>query len=108
MSTSIEEAAARIAPEVTALTESDSLEPVAVVYQMRGGAGQRVPPASEMVEKVGAILGRLHEMAPDLPMRHNIFKNLGSFVLLAPPVMHKQVLMQPEIKAAVMNQKSGG
>ena len=96
----------RVAPEVIAMIESDSQEPVAVGYQMRGGSGQRGPPASEMTEKVGAILDRLDKMAPDLPMRHNIFKNLGSFVLLAPPVMHKQVLRQPEIKAAVLNQNS--
>lgn len=105
MDTSAQTSQARVAPEVVELIDSGSQEPVAVVYQMRGSDGRRVPPASEMVEKVGAILGKLHEMAPDLPLRHNVFKNLGSFVLLAPPAMHRQVLARPEIQAAVMNQR---
>ncbi|HCN29512.1 MAG TPA: hypothetical protein DIT64_12330 [Verrucomicrobiales bacterium] len=105
MKGSVEESQARIAPEVTEIIQSSSHEPVAVVYQLRGSSGQRVPPADEMTEMVGAILGKLREMAPNLPLRHNIFKNLGSFVLLAPPEMHQQVLKEPEIRAAVLNQK---
>lgn len=95
---------ARIAPEVTAILKSGLEEPVEVVYQMRGSQGQKLPSPDEMDSCVNELLKKVSLGDPTVPLRHNVFKNFGSFVLLAPPKLHQQILKEPSIKAAVMNQ----
>lgn len=101
--------AKKIATDVSAYlahAATDS-KPVAIVYQLFGQKGQKVPCAADMPAMVQQVLDRAISASKKAPSRQNVFKNLGSFVVEADAALHQAIVDQPEIKAAVLNRSSG-
>jgi hypothetical protein len=98
----------KIAPDLAKIlsqVQADSA-PLAVVYQLRGPEGQTVPQAETMDGLVQRIIDSASKEAQVPALRQNTFRHLGSFVVLADPELHRAVIRQPEIQAAVLNQSS--
>lgn len=98
--------AVKISPQVIqALDRSESAqEDLAVVYRVKGEAGATAPPPEDMTSLTQNILARAAKAAVCKPLRFNTFRNLGSFVVLGRPSLHREILNQPEVVGAVLNQ----
>ncbi|MBI3272969.1 MAG: hypothetical protein HYZ53_28530 [Planctomycetes bacterium] len=67
-----------------------------------GDAKKPIPPA-ETVQRVEALLGRIQEVTRVAPRRVNVLRNLGSFVLDAPPIFIAKLLEDEEVATATAN-----
>ena len=101
---------ARIAPDLKAALKGGetATDPFAVVYQLRGPAGQAVPAAEGMEDLVARVLGKAAKAAKIEPQRQNIFRHLGSFVVMGDAGLHRELIKQPEVCAAVLNRSPRG
>lgn len=83
-------------------------EPVEVVVRLRPDTPAEVVPTPERTkELVKEILQRVGKRMGNPAMRHNIFSNLGSFVVSAPTNFVRELIEQPEVASAVANRQAG-
>ena len=100
--------AARMDPALSAQLDAAAADdqPVQAVIALRRDAG----PAAG-AQDVGAIaedlLARVARETGCAPVDHNVFRNLGSFVVVAPPQFVRALLEQPEVEAAMANRQPG-
>ncbi|MEN3331859.1 MAG: hypothetical protein V7641_1224 [Blastocatellia bacterium] len=81
-------------------------KPVEAVFMLRPDDPSQVAPSPERMEELThQILERVKQRTGSQENRINIFRNLGSFVVSAPPVFLQELLLQPEIAAAMANQQ---
>ena len=68
---------------------------------------QAAPSPEETTELTQKILDRVKQKCGKSETRYNVFKNLGSFVVSAPPDFVRELIEQPEVAAAVANRQPG-
>jgi hypothetical protein len=103
-----EQARARADPELLhQLDEAEaSKEPVEAVFILRRPSGSVLAP--DEVEKVtNEVLGRVQREDGSQVKDVNVFKNMGSFVVVGEPPLLRRLLDQPEIEAGIANRQPG-
>jgi hypothetical protein len=101
--------AVRMDPALSAQLDAAAADdqPVQAVIALRRDAG----PAAAGGQDVGALaedlLSRVARETGTPPVDHNVFRNLGSFVVVAPPAFVRCLLEQPEVEAAMANRQPG-
>ena len=97
----------KLSPELVDALASKTADsqPLTVVYQFKGGAGQLVPPAEEVDALVEKVLGETARTSQLKPERQNVLRNMGSVVVKGQAELHRALVARPEFKAAVL---SGG
>jgi hypothetical protein len=79
-------------------------KPATVVFRLASrSATQLVPPPRLTETTVKRVLDRVGKKIGRPPERHNVFPNLGSFVVEASPPFLRELLAQPEIQSAIPN-----
>jgi hypothetical protein len=100
--------AARMDPALSAQLDAAAADdlPVQAVIALRRDGG----PAAG-AQDVGALaedlLARVARETGSAAVDHNVFRNLGSFVVVAPPAFVRSLLEQPEVEAAMANRQPG-
>lgn len=89
----------------TAATDEKLVE--AVVRLKPDDPSQIVPPAERMEELTNRLLERIKKESGKTPSRYNVFRNLGSFVVSAPPTFIQYLIDQPEVVSIMANQQPG-
>ncbi|MFO0952995.1 MAG: S8 family serine peptidase [Isosphaeraceae bacterium] len=74
--------------------------PVAAVFTLKAGEGQKFLPPEEVEAAVGRAMKRAEKESGATPHRLNVFKNLGTFMISAPPALVRSLLDQDEIATA--------
>ena len=77
--------------------------PLALVLRLRGGPGSLVPPPEAMSRLVGDLIQRAAASCAGRVTRHNIFANLGTFVVEGDAEFLETLACQPEIAHAAIN-----
>ncbi len=98
----------RIDPELSRLLSEagDSEAKIAAVLHLRPPPDADVYPPERLQTKVREVLSRVAQRVGKKEEASNVFRFLGSFVVVADaPFMH-ELLRQPEISAAVANNQS--
>lgn len=101
---------AKTDPELVRQLEiaAESKKPVEAVFILRSDDPSQIVPAPERTEELTReILKRVKKRARSSEHRYNVFRNLGSFVVSAPPTFLRELMLQPEIAAAMANQQPG-
>lgn len=102
---------AKIDPELVKQLEtaaaSDKKDVEAVIRLKPDEASQVVPTADRTEALANELLDRVKGQAGEPATRHNVFRNLGSFVVAAPAPFIRKLISQPEVAAATANQQPG-
>lgn len=89
-------------------TESASSHPVEAVFMLRPEDPSHVVNAPEVTAELAKkVLDRVKHHTGISPDAVNIFRNLGSFVVVALPRFLHVLMQQPEIASAVANRQPG-
>lgn len=98
----------KIDPELRKLLseEGGSDADIAAVMQLRPPPNAAVYPPEQIQETVRTLLSRVAERVGKREKRSNIFRFLGSFVVVADVPFLEELLHQPEISAAVANNQA--
>jgi hypothetical protein len=89
-------------------TASGSEELVEAVVRLRPDNPSEIVPGPERSETITKdLLARVKKQSGTSASRYNVFKNLGSFVVSAPPAFVKELMAQPEVAAILANQQPG-
>ena len=72
----------------------------AVIALRRDGA------AADTAAVAEDLLARVKDQTGAEPQDYNVFRNLGSFVVAAPPAFIERLLEQPEVESAMANRQS--
>lgn len=104
------EAAAKVDAEL--LRQLDDLETadepvVAVVRLCPEDPSQIVPPPERTEQLTREVLERVQQRVGGGETRHNVFKNLGYFVVSADKPFMRELVSQPEVAEAVANEQPG-
>ena len=104
------EATSKIDPELSrqlnGVAASD--QPVEAVVRLHPDDPSEIVPSPERTEELAkTVLRRVGKRLGNLKTRYNVFKNLGSFVVSAPPEVLRELISQPEVAAAVANRQPG-
>ena len=84
-------------------------EPLEVVVALRPLDAKQAYLAPEQTQSiVKDLLARVEKETGEPPEDYNIFKYLGSFVVVASPVFIRELIKQDEIASAVPNRQSDG
>jgi hypothetical protein len=89
----------------TAATDDKLVE--AVVRLRSDDPFQIVPPAERTEEITTRLLERVKKESGQTASRYNVFRNLGSFVVSAPPTFIEGLTRQPEVVSIVANRQPG-
>jgi hypothetical protein len=89
--------------EATAATDTNQVE--AVIRLKADDASQVVPTAERTEELANELLTRVGSEVGESVPRYNVFRNLGSFVVSAPPPFIRKLISQPEVAAATANRQ---
>ena len=88
--------------------DDDSDEPVVAVVRLKPeDASQIVPPPERTAEIAESVLQRVKETVGG-EERHNVFKNLGYFVVAASRPFLRELISQPEVARVIANVQPGG
>lgn len=60
----------------------------------------------ETVRRAGVLIDRVSKIVGDAPLQCNVFKNMGSFVVLASRAFLERLLQEEEIASATANVQS--
>jgi len=99
----------RVDPELTRqMNEAGEKEPVGAVFRLCPTSPGSPVPSPEETERIAHDLlaratRRFKDHAPDF----NVFKNLGYFVVSAPPAYLKALVDAPEVAHAFPNRREG-
>lgn len=100
----------RTDPELLAQLERAAADdsPVQAVLFLKATSGASTVPGPEEVEGiVKEVLQRVASARGERVPKHNVFRNLGSFVVEAPQGFLRKLLEQGEIASASANQRGG-
>lgn len=100
------EAAGRLDPELLRQLggEGGDDELVVAVVRLRPEDPSQIVPPPERTEEIAReVLQRVRESVGREEQRHNVFKNLGYFVVAAGKPFMRELVSQPEVAAAVAN-----
>ena len=101
----------KIDPELTRqleMTAASQDKKVEAVIRLKPEDASQVVPAPERTESLtNQLMERVHEQIGESATRYNVFRNLGSFVVSAPPSFIRELISQPEVASAVANQQPG-
>ena len=85
-----------------------SNQAVEVVVRLRPDDPSQVVPSPERTKELAEkVLKRVKKRVGNPETRHNVFTNLGSFVVSASPDFVRGLISQPEVAAAVANRQPG-
>ncbi|MFL6229911.1 MAG: hypothetical protein ACJ741_14150 [Pyrinomonadaceae bacterium] len=88
--------------------EGTSSEPIVAVVRLHSDDPSQIVPVPEQTEKIAQeVLERVHRRVGGGETRHNIFKNLGYFVVSADKPFLRELISQPEVANAVANVQPG-
>ena len=79
---------------------------VAVVRLMPEDPSQIVPPPERTAEIARSVIERVKEKVEGFE-RHNVFQNLGYFVIAASRPFLRELISQPEVAKVIANQQPG-
>src|SRR5262249_48832671 len=83
-------------------------EPVEAVVRLNPDNPAEIVPSPERTEELARkVLQRVAKRVGNPVMKHNVFSNLGSFVVSAPTQFVRELIEQPEVAAAVANRQAG-
>lgn len=83
-------------------------EPVEAVVRLRPDRPGEIVPSPERTQELATkVIQRVGKRVGNPATRHNVFSNLGSFVISAPSHFLRELIQQPEVAAAVANQQAG-
>ena len=83
-------------------------EPVEAVVRLRPERPGEIVPSPERTQELATrVIRRVGKRVGNPSTRHNIFSNLGSFVISAPPHFIRELIQQPEVAAVVANRQTG-
>lgn len=89
--------------EPTAASQDKKVE---AVIRLKPDDASQVVPAPERTETLtNQLIERVHGQVGEPATRYNVFRNLGSFVVSAPPSFIRELISQPEVASAVANQQ---
>ena len=75
-------------------------KPVGAVFTLKVGDGQKFLPPEEVEAIVERVVKRAEVQAGTPPVRVNVYKNLGTFMVSAPPPFVRTLMDQDEISTA--------
>jgi hypothetical protein len=81
-------------------------EPVQAVFILRRPGGSVLAP-DEVEHLTNQLLTRVQREAGSQVEDVNVFKHMGSFVVVGEPSLLRRLLEQPEIEAGIANQQPG-
>lgn len=93
--------------QLEATAASDTNEVEAVIRLKPDDASQVVPTAERTAALTSELLARVKSEVGESASRYNVFRNLGSFVVSAPPPFIRKLISQPEVAAATANRQPG-
>jgi len=83
-------------------------ETVEAVVRLNPDNPAEIVPSPERTEELAReVLQRVAKRVGNPVMKHNVFSNLGSFVVSAPTKFVRELIEQPEVAAAVANRQAG-
>ena len=91
--------------QLEATAASDTSEVEAVIRLKPDDASQVVPTAERTEELTNELLSRVKSEIGESVSRYNVFRNLGAFVVSAPPPFIRKLISQPEVAAATANRQ---
>ena len=99
--------AARTDPVLSAqLDEAAAGErPVQAVIGLHRDSGGGASTAGDVGALTADLLARVTRATGSEALEHNVFRNLGSFVVVAPPAFIRGLLEQPEVESAMANRQ---
>jgi hypothetical protein len=90
-----------------ALDEAATNDPVQTVVALKTEvAGRTIDPAASE-DMATALIEQVTKETGESPTRYNVFKNLSSVAIEAPPKFIRRLLEHDEVISAVANQQSG-
>lgn len=88
--------------------ETTADEPVVAVVRLRSDDPSQVVPPPERTEQITQeVLERVQRHMGSGQTRHNVFKNLGYFVVAADKPFMRELISQPEVARAIANVQPG-
>ncbi len=96
-----------IDPElVQQINEAAADEPVGAVIRLSPPSGKGLTPSPEETDRIAhELLARAQVRAESSAPDYNVFKNLGYFVVSAPPRYLKALVDEPEVAHACPNRR---
>ena len=91
--------------QLEATAASDTSEVEAVIRLRPDDASQVVPTPERTEELANELLTRVKSEVGESVSRYNVFRNLGAFVVSAPPPFIRKLISQPEVAAATANRQ---
>jgi hypothetical protein len=89
--------------DATAASQDDKVE---AVIRLRPDDASQIVPAPEQTESLANdLIERVKGQVGESETHYNVFRNLGSFVVSAPPSFIRELICQPEVAAAVANRQ---
>ena len=83
-------------------------QPVEVVVRLNPDNPSEIVPSPERTQELARkVLQRVAKRVGNPTLKHNVFSNLGSFVVSAPTQFVRELIEQPEVAAAVANRQAG-
>lgn len=83
-------------------------QPVEAVIRLKPDNAADIVPTAERTEEITKqLLARVKKQIGVGANQYNVFRNLGSFVVSAPPNFIRELISQPEVAAVVANQQPG-
>jgi hypothetical protein len=94
-----------LATALDAAAGSDTMVEAVVRLHRDAAAGPLKPEVTE--SRAQELLQRVHQDVGANPQVVNVFRNLGSFVVVAVPDFIRHLISQPEVESAVANRRPG-
>ena len=89
--------------ENTAASQEKKVE---AVIRLKPDDASQIVPAPERTEALtNQLIKRVKDQVGESATRYNVFRNLGSFVVSAPPSFIRELISQPEVASAAANQQ---
>ncbi|MDR7419259.1 MAG: hypothetical protein QN178_10160 [Armatimonadota bacterium] len=97
----------RVDPELLRQLDQHAADarPVEAVFTLRGGKTARSAKADETEAAVRRLLRRVEAEVGVPPVNYNVFRNLGTFVVVASPEFVRALAAQGEIATATANRQ---
>lgn len=84
--------------------EGTTGEPIVAVVRLHSDDPSQIVPLPEQTEQITQeLLERVHQLVGGGEIHHNIFKNLGYFVVSADKPFLRELISQPEVAKAIAN-----
>lgn len=103
-------AAAKLDPELLRQLSDEGMndEPIVAVVRLHSDDPTQIVPLPEQTEEITQkVLARVQQKVGSGETRHNIFKNLGYFVVSADKPFLRELVSQPEVAKVIANVQPG-